>query len=87
MEIKDMTIEQLRKYEEIKTARPRTDMILVRDLRKWGEAKCKELLAKEVAALDPRILPDVPRKDRADAALVWSSTRHWIEKAFNLEED
>ena len=42
MKLKDMTIEQLRKYEEIKTARPRKDMILVRDLRKWAKAKVEQ---------------------------------------------
>ena len=44
MKLKDMTIEQLRKYEEIKTARPRKDMILVRDLRKWAKAKVEQAL-------------------------------------------
>ena len=38
-----MTIRELAKHEGIKTARPRTDMILVRDLRNWAKAKIDRL--------------------------------------------
>ena len=38
-ELKDMTLKQVRKYEEIPTARPRYDIVEVTVLRKWQLAK------------------------------------------------
>jgi len=42
-----MTINELRKYEEIKTARPRNDMILVKDLRKWAKTQITEQILED----------------------------------------
>ena len=44
-----MTIKELANYTEVETARPRTDMVLVKDLKKWAIAKVKELNRKQIA--------------------------------------
>lgn len=77
MKLKDMTLKELAEYEEIPTARPRTDMVLVKDLRKWAKIKVKEIDKKRY---------DLTGMKFAVQRLEDLSVTLWIIDNFNLED-
>ena len=63
LKLKDMTIEELRKYQEIPTAKPRNDIIRVKDLRKWAEANAEQLLTDGMKRFEGKEFHEVCKKE------------------------
>ena len=77
MKLKDMTIEELRKYQEIPTAKPRNDIIRVKDLRKWAKANIEAIERKMKQPTNDTEIRDYYFLD---------GLRIWIKLAYNLED-
>ena len=80
MKLKDMTIEQLRKYEEIKTCRPRQDMILVKDLRKWFKAHIDKIQEDIM-----KCMLDEDNYELSEWRVRLTAVRNYLIKISNLE--